>query len=187
MTARTSAASAMLVLDRLDPHRDAGLIHSWVVEERAGFWMMGDHTVEEVREVYTWIDEQPTHHAWLVRLDGEPAALFQDYQPAAEEVGERYDVRPGDLGVHLMLAPPTTRRPGFTAAVTGFVLASAFADPAVDRIVVEPDARNEPAVALATRLGFELGPVVELSTKPARLAFLTRAAYETAFSNHASA
>ncbi|MCW2772523.1 MAG: hypothetical protein JWN91_849 [Nocardioides sp.] len=36
-------------------------------------------------------------------------------------------------------------------------------------------------------LGFELGPVVQLSTKPAPLAFLTRDPYESGFSNHASA
>ena len=176
-----------LVLDPLDPARDAELVHGWVVEDRARFWMMGDHTVEEVREVYTWIDEQPTHHAWLVRRDGEPVALFQDYQPTAEEVGDHFDVRPGDLGVHFMLAPTSAPEPGFTGQVVAFLLASAFADPQVERVVVEPDARNDKAVALVRRLGFELGPVVQLSSKPAQLAFLTRDAYESGFSNHASA
>jgi RimJ/RimL family protein N-acetyltransferase len=174
-------------LDLLDPDRDAALIHAWVAEDRARFWMMGDHTVEEVREVYTWIDEQPTHHAWLVRQDGEPVALFQDYQPTAEEVGDHFEVQPGDLGVHFMLAPASVAQPGFTAAVVSFLLATVFADPGVERIVVEPDARNTKAVGLVQRLGFELGPVVELSTKPAQLAFLTRGAYESTFSNQASA
>lgn len=176
-----------MILDPLDPARDAATIHAWVVEDRARFWMMGDHTVEEVREVYTWIDEQPTHHAWLVRHEGEPVALFQDYEPTAEEVGEHFDVRPGDLGVHFMLAPASVAQPGFTAAVTAFLLASVFADPRVQRVVVEPDARNAKAVALVQRLGFELGPDVELSTKPAQLAFLTREGYESRFSNQASA
>ena len=176
-----------LTLDPLVPARDAALLHGWVVEDRARFWMMGDHTVEEVEQVYTWIDEQPTHHAWLVRRDGQPVALFQDYVPTAEEVGDHYDVRPGDLGVHFMLAPTAVAEPGFTGAVVTFLLASVFADPQVQRIVVEPDARNDKAVALVERLGFDLGAVVELSTKPAQLAFLTRARYESAFSNHASA
>ena len=44
--------------------------------------------------------------------------------------------------------------------------------------MAEPDARNDKAVALVRRLGFELGPVVELSTKPAQLAFFTRASYD---------
>lgn len=167
-----------LTLDRFDPARDSALLHSWVVADRARFWMMGQHSVEEVRDIYTWLDEQPTHHVWLVRSWAEPVALFQDYLPTAEEVGEHYDVLPGDLGVHFMLAEATTARPGFTAAVVGFLMERVFADPAVQRLVVEPDARNEKAVALVRRLGFELGPVVELSTKPAQLAFLPRASYD---------
>lgn len=176
-----------LVLDPLVPARDAALLHGWVVEDRARFWMMGDHTVEEVEEVYTWLDEQPTHHAWLVRRDGDPVALFQDYAPTAEEVGDHFDVRPGDLGVHFMLAPASVAEPGFTASVVTFLVRTVFADPSVQRIVVEPDARNDKAVALVERIGFELGPVVELSTKPARLAFLTRERYASVFSNQASA
>lgn len=176
-----------LTLDVLDPDRDAPLLHSWVVEDRARFWMMADHTVDDVREIYTWIDQQPTHHAWLVREDGEPVALFQDYLPSAEEVGDHFDVRPGDLGVHFMLAPAATQRRGFTGSVVAFLLATVFADPAVRRIVVEPDARNDKAVALMQRVGFSLGPVVELSMKPAQLAFLERSVYESAFSNHRSA
>ena len=180
-TTTTTATTTGLRLDRFDPARDSELLHSWVTQERARFWMMQDHTVEEVREVYTWLDEQPTHHVWWVRrgTDGsEPAALLQDYQPAAEEVGEHYDVHPGDLGIHLMLAPPVRPEPGLTAAVMDFVMAQAFADPAVRRLVAEPDARNAKIIDRLRGQGFELGPVVELSTKPAQLAFLTRTAYE---------
>ncbi|GGO70882.1 GNAT family N-acetyltransferase [Nocardioides deserti] len=169
--------SASFRLDRFDPARDSEVLHSWVVEDRAQFWMMQDHALDEVREIYTWLDEQPTHHVWFVR-DGDDTAvaLLQDYQPTAEEVGSTYDVRPGDLGVHFMLAPATSVRHGFTAEVVDFLLGEVFADPAVQRLVVEPDARNDKAVALVRRLGFELGPVVQLSTKPAQLAFLPRAA-----------
>lgn len=166
-----------LTFHPFDPATESELLHSWVSQDRARFWMMQDHTVEEVREVYTWIDEQPTHHAWLTRLDGEPVALFQDYRPTAEEVGEHYDVQPGDLGVHFFMGPTDRPRRGFSTHLMRAFLDGVFADPATRRVVVEPDVRNEKSVALVRRLGMELGPVVELSTKPAQLAFLTRAAW----------
>lgn len=172
-----------LRLERFDPARDSPLLHSWVVQERAQFWMMGEHTLEQVREIYEWIDAQPTHAAYLAWADDEPAALFQTYDPRAEEVGDHLDVRRGDVGVHFLLAPTARPRRGFTRTVVAFLLDTVFADPEVQRLVAEPDARNDKAVDLVTRLGFELGPVVQLSTKPARLAYLTR----TAFSNHRSA
>ena len=52
-----------------------------------------------------------------------------------------------------MLAEAATVQRGFTAAVVEHVLAHAFADPAVRRLVAEPDARNTKAVALVRRLG----------------------------------
>ncbi|HET9419985.1 MAG TPA: GNAT family N-acetyltransferase [Nocardioides sp.] len=166
----------------LDPERDAPLIHSWVTEDRATFWMMQDHTVDEVREIYTWIDEQPTHHAWLVLSDGDPVALFQDYDPTAEEVGDHYDVQPGDLGVHFMV------RPGRARLVLPFLMREVFADPSVRRVIAEPDVRNNRSLLLVDKLGFEPGPDIQLTTKPARLVFFTREAYERSpFSNQALA
>ena len=43
---------------------------------------------------------------------------------------------------------------GFTRAVFGAVLDHCFADPGVRRVVVEPDARNEPIRALNRAFGF---------------------------------
>lgn len=174
-----------LTLRPLDPATEAEVVHAWVTQEWARFWMMQDHTLEEVREIYQWIHDQPTHAAYLVR-DGEtPVGLFQTYDPRAEEVGEHVDLEPGDVGIHLLLAPPAAERPtgerGWSSAIFGLVLDSVFADAAVGRVLVEPDARNDKAVARMSRTGFEMGEVVELSVKPARIGWLTREAYERVF------
>ena len=59
--------------------------------------------------------------------------------------------------------------------ITGFL----FSQPAVDRIVIEPDIANDRAVARARLFGFALGPQVELPGKSGQLAFLTREAWES--------
>lgn len=164
----------------VDPAADAGLLHGWVTEERARFWGMADHTREQVREIYEFVDSLPTHHAYLALRDGVPAALFQTYEPDADPVGACYDVQPGDFGVHLLIAPAEGEGEGavkgYTDALLTAFIAHVFSDPAHLRVVVEPDARNEKAIARMVRIGFELGPEIRKPEKTARLAFLTRAA-----------
>ncbi|MFD9123845.1 GNAT family N-acetyltransferase [Kitasatospora sp. NPDC059571] len=161
----------------LDPAADAALVHRWVTEDRARFWGMLDHTVEQVREVYEFVDSLSTHHAFLALRDGTPVALFQTYDPAHDPVGECYEVRPGDHGVHLLIGPADAGgEDGFTGRLIGGFLRFVLADPAHRRIVAEPDARNDRAVARLLRSGFELGPLIDKPEKRARLVFLTRPA-----------
>ncbi|MFD6477392.1 GNAT family N-acetyltransferase [Streptomyces anulatus] len=160
------------------PSADVDLLHGWVTEERARFWGMGGHTREQVREIYEFVGSLPTHHAYLALRDGVPAALFQTYEPDADPVGECYDVRPGDFGIHLLIAPAEGAGAvkGYTDALLTAFIGFVFRDPARLRVVVEPDARNGKALARMVRVGFELGPEIVKPEKTARLAFLTREA-----------
>ncbi|WP_051326386.1 GNAT family N-acetyltransferase [Glycomyces tenuis] len=164
----------------VDPKADLDLIHGWVTEERARFWGMGEASRERVLKIYEYLDSLTTHHAFLVLRDGEPIALFQTYEPAADPVGECYEVRPGDIGTHLLVARPDRggAQAGFTARLVSVLADYLFADPAHRRIVAEPDARNAQARARLRRTGFAFGPEIELPDKRARLAFLTREAHE---------
>jgi len=171
----------------VDPGNDLDLIHGWVTQERARFWGMGDASREQVLEIYEHLDSLTTHHAYLVCRDDVPVALFQTYEPEADRVSECYAVEPGDIGVHLLLGPAAREAErGFTAALLSAFLTFALAEPGRERIVAEPDIRNEKAIARLVRAGFVLGPEivlpeidlpdVYLPEKRARLAFLNRAA-----------
>ncbi|WP_316739502.1 GNAT family N-acetyltransferase [Streptomyces sp. MK7] len=174
----------------LDPCTDAGTVHRWVSEERAVFWGMTGLTRSQVADVYAHMDTLDTHHAFLVVKDGTPAALLQTYEPEADRVSECCPVRPGDIGVHLLLAPAGAdgHRPGWTAALLHVVLTHLLLGLDRRRIVVDPDVRNDKAIARFLRQGFERGPVVvlpeivlpdvHLPEKRAQLAFLSR---ETVF------
>ncbi|MFJ9345033.1 GNAT family N-acetyltransferase [Streptomyces sp. NPDC101237] len=176
----------------LDPERDADVVHAWVAEERAAFWGMTGLTRARVVEIYAHLATLDTHHAYLAEKDGTPAALLQTYDPAADRVGECYDVRPGDIGIHVLLAPagPDGPRPGWTDALLSAVTEFALRTLDRRRIVVDPDVRNEKAITRFTRQGFTRGPAVvlpridlpdvRLPEKHAQLAFLTR---EVAFAS----
>jgi len=186
---------------RLDPVADAGTVHGWVREERAVFWGMNGLTEEQVGEVYAHLDTLDTHHAFLAVQDGEPVGLLQTYEPEADRVSECYAVEPGDLGIHVLLAPPGATaaptagaggrrpvRPGWSGALLSVFTTYAFTVLGRTRIVVDPDERNERALARFTAEGFVLGPPVtlpeielpdvHLPEKRARLGFLRAPAGE---------
>ncbi|MFF4573101.1 GNAT family N-acetyltransferase [Streptomyces sp. NPDC001410] len=170
----------------LDPAADAEVVHAWVSDERAAFWGMTGLTRAQVAEIYAHMAGLDTHHAHLVIKDGEPAALLQTYEPDADRVGECYEVRPGDIGVHLLLAPAAAGgpRPGWTAALLTAMTSYVLLDLDRRRVVVDPDVRNTKAIARFERQGFRRGPEVVLPEidipdvylpeKRAQLAFLER-------------
>ena len=164
----------------LRPEEDIELIHSWVQEERARFWGMLEHSREQVLEIYQFLDSLDTHHAFLALLDEQPVALFQSYEPLHDPVGEAYPARAEDFGMHLLLAPAARPIPRFTPRLVSALIRYMFSNPAIDRIVVEPDARNEKAIRRLKTTCFELGPKIQLTEKEAQLAFLTRERFEKA-------
>lgn len=175
----------------VDPRADLDVVHAWVGAERAAYWGMTGFTRQQVLETFLHLDSLDTHHAFLAVKDGVPAALFQTYEPTADRVGECYEVAPGDIGVHLLIGPPEEgagARPGWSSALLTAFLGYALTGLDRRRAVVEPDARNTKAIERLTRTGFvpagdivlpEIDlPEVHLAEKHARLAFLTREAFE---------
>lgn len=170
----------------LDAKADAEVLHGWVSEERAAFWGMNGLTQDQVAEIYAHMDTLDTHHAYLLEKDGEPVGLLQTYEPEADRVSECYPVEPGDIGVHLLLAPAGADggRPGWSSALLGAVASYVLLGLDRKRVVVDPDVRNERAIARFLRQGFVAGervvlpeidiPDVYLPEKHAQLAFLTR-------------
>lgn len=159
----------------LRPESDAELVHGWVTQPRGRFWGMADKSVEEVRDIYAFVDSLEAHWAWIVEEDGRPVAMVQSYLPEHDPVSEVYDVRPGDLGAHIFIAP------GQDALTVGTAICAwAFADPAVQRLVGEPDAANSAILTRLEQSGFERGERVRLGEKDAQLVFLTRERFERA-------
>jgi hypothetical protein len=131
--------------------------------------------VDEVHTEYARIADDPHHEALLGRADGSPAFLMERYDPAHSPLAELPELRTGDVGMHLLVAPTDTPVPGFTAAVMRRVVVECFADPAVARVVVEPDVRNDKIAALNAAVGFRVVRSIELPDKTAAFSVCTRA------------
>ncbi|WP_371678446.1 GNAT family N-acetyltransferase [Streptomyces sp. NBC_01276] len=175
---RTDAVLGTFTIRPLDPFADAELLHGWVTDPKAAFWMMQDATLTEVEREYVRITTHEHHQAFIGLHEGRPAFLMESYDPARLELVGLYDPEPGDVGMHFLVAPTDTPVSGFTRAVITTVMASLFADPANLRVVVEPDVRNKAVHALNEAVGFVPEREVVKPEKTALLSFCTREQFE---------
>jgi GNAT acetyltransferase-like protein len=177
---RFIAGIGALTLRPLDLSLDVTTVHSWVTQPYAQYWGLLSASVDDVRTEYRRIQQTGYHQAFLGEHDGRPAFLMERYEPAYDAVGGVYDPAPGDIGMHVLVAPLEKRVPGFTGAVFETILDFLFGDPLVDRVVVEPDVRNTKIQALNERMGFRKHRIVTLPDKQAWLSSCTRDQYDAA-------
>jgi hypothetical protein len=173
-----------VTFEPLDVERDLDLLHAWVTHPRSRFWMMQDASVEDVRREYAGIVANPHHDAWWGHVQGVPSLIAETYDPAHSPLAPHVEVLPGDLGMHVLVAPTDTPVHGFTATVFAAVVAHCFTlsghgGVPTARVVVEPDVRNEAIHALNARAGFVVEREVELPDKTALLSTCTRAQWES--------
>ncbi|MFG2514380.1 GNAT family N-acetyltransferase [Streptomyces sp. NPDC048584] len=158
----------------LDPLQDAELLHRWVTDPKAAFWMMQDARLQDVEREYMRIAAHEHHHAYLGLHDGEPSFLMEKYDPRYVELVGLYDPEPGDVGMHFLVAPTDRPLHGFTRAVITAVMEALFADPDTRRVVVEPDVTNKAVHALNEAVGFAPVREIDKPEKRALLSFCTR-------------
>ncbi|MBD8504883.1 acetyltransferase [Hoyosella sp. G463] len=170
-------ARANLAIAPIDPQRDAPLLHQWLTHPRSVYWEMQDATVEDVEAQFQRINDDPHHHARLGFVDGRPEFIVETYNPRYRELVGVPEIEDGDLGMHVLVAPPAHPRPGFTREVFRAVMQHCFADPAVARVVVEPDIRNLRIARLNKEAGFTIVRQIEMPTKTSALSFCTRDAF----------
>jgi siderophore synthetase component len=176
-----------LTIEPVVPARDAALLQGWLAHPASAFWRMGDLDVDQVREYLAGVAADPHQDAWLGRRDGEPLFLVETYDPARVLLTDVHDSVPGDLGMHLLVAPPpaepSRRVRGLTDAVMSAVVRfclGAASDGGRDalRVVVEPDVANAAVAAKNAAAGFRVLREVELTdgghTKRAALSVCTR-------------
>lgn len=173
----TRSLAATISIEPLDLERDLALLHAWVTHPRSSYWMMQGASLDDVRAEYAGILADPHHDAFLGRVAGRPTFLVETYDPArADGLSDLPELRPGDLGMHVLVAPPEAEPvPGLTTAVFDAVMAFCFSDPSVERVVVEPDVRNQPIRDKNLAAGFTELREIPLPGKTAMLSVCPRA------------
>ncbi len=154
------ALTADIGIEPMDPGQDAALIHSWLSDERSRYWQMTELGESEVREYLETIRRSPDDNGWVGTVDGHRCFYVETYAPSSLIPAGVIDDRPGDIGMHLLVAPSQGEPVrGLTdrimAEVIGFCLRpGARGGRGGARVVVEPDVRNAAILAKNAAAGF---------------------------------
>ncbi|MCQ0025208.1 acetyltransferase [Streptomyces somaliensis DSM 40738] len=164
------AQAGAFTLRAVDPAADAGLVHAWMNDpEVAEYWEMA----QPEERIAAYLREQvgSAHSTpYIGCVGGTPMSYWELYRADLDPLRHHYPARPRDAGVHLLLGPSRYRGRGLGAAllraVSDWLLRT---DPYAERVVAEPDVRNERSVRAFERAGFQLVRRIDLPTKRAAL------------------
>ncbi|WP_455813606.1 GNAT family N-acetyltransferase [Pseudomonas graminis] len=169
-----------IALRPLQLEQDGVLLTRWVNHPQAHFWGMQNTSEQQVHAHYAALVAKQPDSVFIGLYRGEPAFLLERYRATEDLLADYYPARPDDIGMHILVAPTEHKISGFTWAVFQTIMAFIFTDPAVARIVVEPDIRNKKVHRLNQRAGFVEQGALSLPHKTALLAFCTREQHQTA-------
>jgi RimJ/RimL family protein N-acetyltransferase len=171
------ASCGLVTLEPFDPEPYAVPLRRWLSHPASASWGMVGVSSTDVRAYIASIAADPHQSAWLGRVDGEPLFYVETYDPAHVLLTEVHDAEPGDVGMHLLVAPappPEQRVPGLTSAIMASVVRFVVERLGARRVVVEPDVENVRIAAKNDEVGFRAVGDVDLPDKRARLSVLTR-------------
>lgn len=135
--------------------RDLGRLHAWLGSEHVKPYWQLDLPLPAFRDrlVSKLSDGHLTPYVGC--LDYVPMSYWECYWAAEDDVANHYDAAPTDRGVHLLIGPQEYLGRGYARPLLRAVVAMQFRDPETDRVIAEPDARNDRAIAVFEDCGFE--------------------------------
>ncbi|WP_122089310.1 GNAT family N-acetyltransferase [Halalkalicoccus subterraneus] len=162
----------------VDLERDLGRLHTWLNSDHVlPYWQQND-PLPRVHETLRKRASDPHQTLYIGYLDHTPMSYWESYWAAEDRIGEYYDADPADQGVHLLIGPTEYLGKGYAAPLVKALVAFQFQHPETERIVTEPDIRNETVIHVFEKCGFEPQGEVELPDKTGLLMFCTRERFE---------
>lgn len=134
---------------------DAPLLRAWDEEPHV--------VASDPNDDWHWETELDTDSPWrepfIVEADGRPVGFLDIIDPALERSGYWAPVPSGWRAIDIWIGPADCLGRGFGTQMMRFALERCFAAASVEKVVIDPLARNERAIRFYQRLGFRpIGP-----------------------------
>jgi RimJ/RimL family protein N-acetyltransferase len=158
-----------IIMKPFSLRRDITRLHHWVNSPYAlEFWQM-QGTIPQLYKHYEQFLQSGNGYSFLFFIGKKPVGLIDFYYALSDEIKTHYNAGINDYGIHVLMAPPgkkVIRGLSVNMVITCLYYLFTLS---VERIIGEPDIKNEKANRLVKRVGFRLIKEVQLSYKKANL------------------
>jgi len=177
-------AGVGLELRPADPDGDTELMHDWMHRPHVAPWWGPDRSFDETRAYLARQLGSGHLVPWIVSAvdlatgERRPFGYTETYRPADDPLASWFPVLPTDQGWHVLVGPTEVMGSGLPRLLGRAVLAHLFADPAVERVICEPNELNTRMLGYCKALGYDAIAAVDLPGKRALILACSRATYE---------
>lgn len=157
---------------------DASMLHGWMNEVHViPYWQLNIPFLEYKLHLEKSLSDD--HQELLIgKINGRPVSYWEVYRVRDDIIGGYYDFDDYDQGVHLLIGDRAHLGKGFIYPLLMRTLHLQFQKTETEKVVAEPDVRNEKMIHVFKRCGFIPKKEVVLPDKTALLMMCTREAFE---------
>ncbi|MDS0279011.1 acetyltransferase [Halomicroarcula sp. S1AR25-4] len=135
--------------------RDLGRLHAWLSNDHVKPYWQLDLPLPAFRDRLAAKLDDDHLTPYVGCLDHVPMSYWECYWAAEDDVAAHYDADPADQGVHLLVGPEEYLGNGYARSLLRAVVAMQFRHSETERVVAEPDVRNDRVVHVFEQCGFE--------------------------------
>lgn len=163
--------------------KDGERLHTWMHEEHViPFWNLNISFDDYMKHLQRFLKDD--HQTLLIgELDGVPMSYWESYWVKGDIIGNYYSFGEYDQGIHLLIGPPAFLGKGLIYPLLLTMLYKQFQCKETNRVVAEPDIRNEKMIHVFKKCGFKAVKEVKLPDKTGLLMACERDMFERRWKN----
>jgi acetyl CoA:N6-hydroxylysine acetyl transferase len=158
--------------------RDVEMIHAWMGQDHVHpFWNL-NIPLAKFREHLEKALKDEHQTLYIGFLDDVAMSYWEAYRVEGDVLEKTYEAAPYDQGVHLLIGDKKYVGKGYSLPLLREMVRFQFQDERTEKVMAEPDIRNEKMIHVFTKCGFQsIGPI-ELPDKTGLLMACEREEFE---------
>jgi acetyl CoA:N6-hydroxylysine acetyl transferase len=163
---------------KVDLKRDVSLLHKWQQQPYViPFWKL-DISFEDYKQHLEAFLEDKHQTLYLGLIDGVPMSYWEAYWVKGDVIENCYESHSGDQGIHLLVGEEAYLGKGFALPLLRAIVHFQFLSLGTEKVIAEPDIRNEKMIHVFEKCGFEKVKPIELPDKTGMLMYCHRVKFE---------